>query len=106
MFDRERSWNQGDIAAVKLLASHLRASCTSVEIGATAGSIDPLAALSPRQLEVAELIGDGLTNVQIADRLFLTEMTVKKYMSRIFEATGFPNRSSLAASMTRRTPVR
>lgn len=105
MFDRERYWDQSDVVAMKLLASHLRASSPSVAIGA-ADAASPLDALSPRQLEVAELIGDGLTNAQIAEALVLTEMTVKKYVSRIFEATSLHNRSALASSVTRRSRSR
>lgn len=102
MFDRQRYWDRGDITAMKLLAGNLRASSRSVVIGDPVDDVDPRACLSPRQLEVAELIGDGLTNAQIAVELTLTEMTVKKYVSRIFEATGFRNRAALAASISRR----
>lgn len=102
MFDRERYWDQGDITAMRLLAGQLRASSRAVVIGDPVDDLDPRAGLSPRQLEVAELIADGLTNAQIADELTLTEMTVKKYVSRIFETTGLRNRAALAASMTRR----
>jgi DNA-binding CsgD family transcriptional regulator len=101
MFDRERYWNHGDVAAMRLLAGHLRASSRSVVIGDSTRHVDPRAKLSPRQLEVAELIGDGLTNAQIASELTLTEMTVKKYVSRIFDATGLRNRAALAASISR-----
>jgi DNA-binding CsgD family transcriptional regulator len=100
MFDRERTWDRSDIVALKLLAYHLRASSTSVMIGSASAIGNPLDSLSPRQYEVAELIGDGLTNAQIADILVLTEMTIKKYVSRIFEATGLPNRAAVAASIT------
>lgn len=103
MFDRERYWNHGDIMAMRLLAGHLRSSSRAVVIGNAVDHPDPRAGLSPRQLEVAELIGDGLTNAQIADELTLTEMTVKKYVSRIFEATGLRNRAALAASISRST---
>ncbi|SNS97114.1 helix-turn-helix transcriptional regulator [Rhodococcoides kyotonense] len=101
MFDRERYWNVGDLTAMRLLAGHLRASSRSVVIGEDI-TIDPLSGLTPRQIEVAELISDGLTNAQIAAELTLTEMTVKKYVSRIFETTGLRNRAALTASMLRR----
>lgn len=102
MFDRERYWDRSDITAMKFLAGHLRASARSVAIGEAPPETDPLVGLSPRQWDVAELIGDGLTNAEIAVELNLTEMTVKKYVSRIFDTTGFRNRSALAASVSRR----
>ncbi|MBY4576200.1 hypothetical protein ACN94_22060 [Gordonia paraffinivorans] len=53
-------------------------------------------------MEVAALVSEGLSNAEIADRLFLSEQSVKKYMSRIFEATGWRNRSEVAAAVLRR----
>ncbi|WP_072804209.1 helix-turn-helix transcriptional regulator [Rhodococcoides yunnanense] len=102
MFDRERHWDQVDITAMRLLASHLRVTSRSVVIGADVESVDALSGLTPRQIEVAELITDGLTNAEIASALTLTEMTVKKYVSRIFETTGLRNRAALTASILRR----
>lgn len=42
-----------------------------------------LARLSPRERQILDLIGEGLTNRQIADRLFLAEKTVKNRISAI-----------------------
>ena len=41
------------------------------------GKRDPLARLTPRERSVLELIGEGLTNRLIGERLFITEKTVK-----------------------------
>ena len=38
---------------------------------------DPLSALSHQEKRVLELVGEGLTNRQIAERMFLAEKTVK-----------------------------
>ncbi|MCX2480564.1 LuxR C-terminal-related transcriptional regulator [Pedobacter sp. MC2016-15] len=40
--------------------------------------------LSNRELEVLQLMGDGLSNLQIADRLFLSLNTIKTHSSKIF----------------------
>src|ERR1700747_2536261 len=40
---------------------------------------DPLSALSAQERKILELIGEGLTNRQIGERMFLAEETVKKY---------------------------
>ncbi|MEB4615162.1 response regulator transcription factor [Leucobacter sp. M11] len=45
---------------------------------------DQLAALSPRELDVFLAVATGLTNGEIADRLFLSTATVKSHINRIF----------------------
>ena len=41
--------------------------------------------LTPRELEVLELIAQGLSNREIAERVFLSENTVKTHSSRVFD---------------------
>ncbi|MQA91215.1 MAG: response regulator [Gemmatimonas sp.] len=49
--------------------------------------------LSPRELEVLELVATGLTNRQVAQRLFVTERTVKFHVSAILAKLGAANRT-------------
>jgi DNA-binding NarL/FixJ family response regulator len=49
--------------------------------------------LTPRELEVLRQVAAGLRNRQIADRLVLTEQTVKNHLSRIMHKLGVPNRT-------------
>ena len=51
--------------------------------------------LSPRESEVAELIRQGLTNKQIAARLYVSISTVKMTISNIFDKTGVKSRAQL-----------
>jgi len=55
----------------------------------------PLSKLSAREIEVLRLVGQGKNNRQIAVALFLTEGTVKNYVSRIFDQLGLPSRAEL-----------
>ncbi|WP_405791478.1 response regulator transcription factor [Streptomyces sp. NBC_00029] len=55
-----------------------------------------LAALSERERAVLELIGDGLTNRQIAKRLYLSEKTVKNHISRLLAKLGVERRVQAA----------
>jgi DNA-binding NarL/FixJ family response regulator len=59
--------------------------------------------LSPRQLEVARLVGKGHTNYQIACELGITENTVKLYVSQVLRLTHMHNRTQLALALTPRT---
>ncbi|MFK3910127.1 LuxR C-terminal-related transcriptional regulator [Pseudomonas monteilii] len=64
-------------------------------------------ALSPRQLEVARLVGRGQTNHQIACALGITENTVKLYVSQVLRLTRMHNRTQLALALTpSSSPVR
>jgi len=52
--------------------------------------------ISKREMEVIQLICEGYTNQQIADKLFISIETVKDHNSRIFLKTGVKNRTQLA----------
>ncbi|MCO5997854.1 response regulator [Actinoallomurus rhizosphaericola] len=62
---------------------------------------DPLADLTEQERRILDLIGDGLTNRQIGERLFLAEKTVKNYVSGIFTKLGMNRRTQAAAFITR-----
>jgi DNA-binding NarL/FixJ family response regulator len=52
-----------------------------------------LTSLTEREREVLAGIGDGLSNAGIAERLFLSETTVKGYVSQVLEKLGCANRT-------------
>ena len=53
--------------------------------------------LTPRQLEILGLVGAGLSNAEIADRLFLGQSTVKWHVRKILSALGVANRAQAVA---------
>ncbi|WP_459748793.1 response regulator [Pseudomonas sp. 3A(2025)] len=55
--------------------------------------------LSPRQMDVARLVGKGQTNYQIACELGITENTVKLYVSQVLRQTHMHNRTQLALAL-------
>jgi two-component system response regulator DevR len=62
---------------------------------------DPLAELTDQERTVLELIGEGLTNRQIADRMFLAEKTIKNYVSHLLAKLGMQRRTQAAILATR-----
>ncbi len=62
---------------------------------------DPLARLSPQERKILELIGEGLTNRQIGQRMYLAEKTVKNYVSGLFAKLGMERRTQAAAYASR-----
>ncbi|KIA61033.1 response regulator transcription factor [Nocardia vulneris] len=56
----------------------------------------PLAGLTEQERTLLELLGEGLTNRQIAGRMFLAEKTVKNYVSRLLAKLGVERRTQAA----------
>lgn len=52
--------------------------------------------LTPREIEMIELVGNGLSNKEIAEELFLSEGTVRNYTGEIFSKLNVRDRTQLA----------
>ncbi|HEY7856984.1 MAG TPA: response regulator transcription factor [Candidatus Nanopelagicales bacterium] len=61
---------------------------------------DQLQGLTPRERDVLELIGQGLTNRQIGQQLHLAEKTVKNYVSSLLAKLGIERRTQAAILVT------
>jgi DNA-binding NarL/FixJ family response regulator len=57
---------------------------------------DPLAGLTQRERDILVLIGEGLTNRQIGERMHLAEKTVKNYVSNLLAKLGMERRTQAA----------
>ncbi len=77
---------QGEIVAPRQLVEHLLANEDPVD----------LELLSARQREVLELVVEGLSNAQIAQRLYLSESTIKQHLRAAYKALGVSNRNEAA----------
>lgn len=60
---------------------------------------DMIASLTPRELEIARAIADGKSNKEISIMLFLSEGTIKNYVTNIFEKLQLSNRTEVALIM-------
>jgi DNA-binding NarL/FixJ family response regulator len=58
--------------------------------------------LTPRELEILTLLGEGLVNKQIAERLGISEHTVKTHLAAIYEKLQASNRAEAVATGLRR----
>ncbi len=62
----------------------------------SSGPSERFAGLTERELDVLELVAEGLDNREIASRLFLSEGTVRNRISDILAKTNISNRTKLA----------
>jgi DNA-binding CsgD family transcriptional regulator len=60
------------------------------------------AGLTPTELRVAGAVADGLSNPQIAERMFISRRTVATHLTSIFRKLGVSSRAELAAMAARR----
>jgi DNA-binding NarL/FixJ family response regulator len=63
-------------------------------LGAPAGAMS--AGLTPRELEVAKLVAAGLTNAELAQRLFISPRTAAVHVSKILSKLGVSSRTQVA----------
>lgn len=61
-----------------------------------ANKTDPLSELTDQERKILDLIGEGMTNRQIGEQLFLAEKTVKNYVSSILSKLGLQRRTQAA----------
>ena len=76
--------------------AELRA-CGVATAGPSAGT-DALWELTPQQRQIVQLAGEGLTNLEIAERLFLSPRTVGSHLYRIFPKLGIADRHQLCVT--------
>ena len=55
--------------------------------------------MTERETEICTLLAEGLTNRQIAEQLYISEGTVKNYISSIYDKTGIHDRAKLIVAM-------
>lgn len=71
------------------------------QIREQANQVDPLESLTSQERKILALIGEGLTNREIGEELFLAEKTVKNYVSSILAKLGLQRRTQAAVFVTR-----
>lgn len=91
-----------DIAAGGSLLDNRAAAALMRKLRADAGTEQgPLAGLTEQEHTLLALLGEGLTNRQIADRMFLAEKTVRNYVSRLLTKLGVERRTQAAVLAAR-----
>jgi len=85
-----------DVGAGKSLLDNRAAAALMAKLRGSAEQQDPLSDLTDRERTLLGLLSEGLTNRQIAARMFLAEKTVKNYVSRLLAKLGMERRTQAA----------
>jgi DNA-binding NarL/FixJ family response regulator len=85
-----------DVGAGKSLLDNRAAAALMAKLRGAAEHQDPLSDLTDRERTLLALLSEGLTNRQIAARMFLAEKTVKNYVSRLLAKLGMERRTQAA----------
>lgn len=62
----------------------------------TGGDEEAFSALTKREMDIARLVGEGLNNAEIADKLYLSEGTIKNNLTKILDKLELRDRTQLA----------
>ncbi len=92
----------GASAVASKLRLDLRRAGISVPRGRGRATRSHQAGLTGRQAEVLELLGEGLSNPEIADRLFVSKRTVENHVSAILSKLGATDRGEAVSEARRR----
>ena len=85
-----------DVGAGKSLLDNRAAAALMAKLRGNAERTDPLLGLTDQERTLLGLLSEGLTNKQIAARMFLAEKTVKNYVSRLLAKLGMERRTQAA----------
>ncbi|MDT5010621.1 MAG: two-component system, NarL family, response regulator DevR [Mycobacterium sp.] len=90
-----------EVGAGKSLLDNRAAAALMTKLRGAAEHNDPLSGLTDQERTLLGLLGEGLTNKQIAARMFLAEKTVKNYVSRLLAKLGMERRTQAAVFATK-----
>jgi two-component system, NarL family, response regulator DevR len=90
-----------DVGAGKSLLDNRAAAALMAKLRGAGEHSDPLSGLTEQERALLALLGEGLTNKQIAARMFLAEKTVKNYVSRLLAKLGMERRTQAAVFVSK-----
>lgn len=99
--DRERAAELFEVAEREALHLGMAPLARDVAAGRRNLSAGPAHPLSARELEVAVLVAEGLSNREVAERLHLSVRTAENHLLNIMNKLGLENRAQVAAWATR-----
>jgi DNA-binding CsgD family transcriptional regulator len=99
--DRETpAFNAQDLADLSALCLHLSTKLATIESRSTRFKQLNRDRLTPREIQIAELVAQGQTNAQIGATLWITENSVKQALKRMFRKLEVSSRAEMVAQLS------
>jgi DNA-binding CsgD family transcriptional regulator len=96
----DSAFNAQDLADLSALCLHLSIRLATLRAQPTTLNSLNVERLTPREIQIAELVAQGLTNAQIGTALWITENSVKQALKRIFRKLNISSRTELATKLS------
>ncbi|BAZ05754.1 LuxR C-terminal-related transcriptional regulator [Calothrix sp. NIES-3974] len=94
------AFNTNDLTDLSALCLHLSAKLATLRSQPQKNSPSEFTnRLTPRELEIAELVAQGLTNAEIGEKLWITQNSVKQALKRMFRKLGVSARAEMVAKL-------
>ena len=101
----EEAWAEGKAMYFDEVAEYALGIGTSPQPSAAPKGTSYPAGLSVRELEILGLVAQGLTNAQVAERLYLSPRTVGQHLRSIYRKLGVPSRAAAAKEAVERSLI-
>jgi DNA-binding CsgD family transcriptional regulator len=93
------AFNGNDLADLSALCIHLSAKIATLRAKPKTFKSPLASPLTARELQIAELVAQGLTNAEIAARLWIAQNSVKQALKRMFRKLGVSTRAEMVARL-------
>lgn len=94
------AFNQQNILELSALCLHISTQLTKIKSQQIKLNKDSLKQITPRELQIAELVAQGLTNAEIGKTLWIQENSVKQALKRMFRKLQVSSRAEMVAKLS------
>ncbi|VEP16880.1 Response regulator containing a CheY-like receiver domain and an HTH DNA-binding domain [Hyella patelloides LEGE 07179] len=97
----DRAFNNQNILELSALCLHISTQLTKIQSQQIKFNQHSLKQMTPRELHIAELVAQGLTNAEIGKTIWITENSVKQALKRMFSKLQVSSRAEMIAKLSR-----
>lgn len=97
----DNTFNQQNILELSALCLHISTQLTKIKSQQIKFNRDSIQQITPRELQIAELVAQGLTNAEIGKTLWIQENSVKQALKRMFRKLQVSSRAEMVAKLSK-----